>query len=246
MRHVTLAAVALAALSLAPPRGQPLTAGDKAGPPRPPSITAGELKRRLAAPGFDPAEFVAREIEFRGAVEITRAVPLVRIQGLGPPGGFDRAHLYHLPEDHKLKVGDEVTVRGLVVEHGFGAWMVWVYDWKRGAAAAGPAPPAPDTFAGEYVELPILSGGGGRRFTITRDGDAYRLDGREPGGRNAYAGYKFVRKGDGRLADERGSLGTITAGRMAFEDGKETPVLRVNFCYEHFLLVPRDRPGLGN
>jgi hypothetical protein len=97
-------------------------------------VSTEELGRRLKDLNtFQPQQLVAHEIEFRGVVQIAREVPLVAIKGLPADGPYTRAHLHHVAAHHKMKVGDEVTIRGLIVQHGFGAWMVWVYKWEPAA-----------------------------------------------------------------------------------------------------------------
>jgi hypothetical protein len=95
----------------------------------PPKVSVEELGRKVKdLRTFRPKQLHAHEIEFRAVVRITRDVPLVQIKGLKGP--YTQAHLHNLSANHKLKEGDEVNVRGLIVEDGFGAWMVWVYKWK--------------------------------------------------------------------------------------------------------------------
>lgn len=92
-----------------------------------------------------------------------------------------------------------------------------------------------DRFIGTYV----ISGQGGR-FTITKEGEHYRLREVTQGAKGGpYQQYKFVRKSDGRLADEKGILGTLTLGAISFEDGTKSPasVVCASFCYTQFFLL---------
>ena len=81
----------------------------------------------------------------------------------------------------------------------------------------------------------------GEQLSIQRDGVGYRLSG------SSYD-YLFVPDGEGRLSDKDGVLGTITSGTVEFRDrpNQYRRVLRLEFCYEHFVLYDTDfaRPRL--
>jgi hypothetical protein len=99
-----------------------------------------------------------------------------------------------------------------------------------------------DQFVGTYIRIPFIGTFGnvapeatGKKFQITKSGEVYH-----------FSGYKFVEKSKGILEDislgspieRRGSLGTITAGKMNFSDGsKPIEVLKVEFGFDHFLLL---------
>lgn len=98
-----------------------------------------------------------------------------------------------------------------------------------------------DPFVGTYVKVSFPSGGREGRLVITKDGEQYRLDDAAGSKKNYYSGFTFTRKKDGQLADRPGGLGTITLGHVKFADDKSPmTVLRVEFCYEHFLLIRGD------
>ena len=72
--------------------------------------------------------------------------------------------------------------------------------------------------------------GEARKVTITRDGDGFKLS------IKPYDGYKFFEKTKGVLSDTKDVLGKIYLGSAEFADGKRARVLRVEFCYEYFIL----------
>ncbi len=83
-----------------------------------------------------------------------------------------------------------------------------------------------------------------RKVTITRDGDGYKLSSKP------YDGYKFFEKTKGVLSDTKDVLGKIYFGSAEFADGKRARVLRVEFCYEYFILYdqttePAKKPAAG-
>lgn len=96
--------------------------------PSPPRLTVEELARRVGEDGFDPESLYAHEIEFRGVVLIKRDVPLLQIRGMTGRFGFDKVHLHGAGGN--VDVGSELIVRGLIVDHGYGALMVWQRQWR--------------------------------------------------------------------------------------------------------------------
>lgn len=101
--------------------------GEEAEPPKgPPQLSVEELVRRVKEKGFRPDSLYAHELEFRGKVLIKRDVPLLQIVGM--TGGFSRVHLYG--GGGNVDVGKELIIKGLIVDHGFGALMVWNREWK--------------------------------------------------------------------------------------------------------------------
>lgn len=101
--------------------------GKEAPPPAgPPRLTAEELARRVGEKGFKPESLYAHEVEFRGVVLIKRAVPLLRIKDIEGP--YSRVHLHG--SGGNFDVGKELMITGLIVDHGFGALMVWKRECK--------------------------------------------------------------------------------------------------------------------
>ena len=103
---------------------------------------------------------------------------------------------------------------------------------------------AKDQFVGTYIRIPFTGTYGnvnpeatGKEFKITKSGEGYHL--------SEYSD-TFVVKSKGVLEDmipgapnaNRGSLGTITAGKLNLSDGSEPiDVLKVKFAFDHFLLI---------
>lgn len=71
--------------------------------------------------------FIGRQITFRATVLAAGAAPRVRIEGLDR-GRHDTASLHNLGADNRLKPGDKVEVRGLIVDQWYGVWQVWRYS----------------------------------------------------------------------------------------------------------------------
>jgi hypothetical protein len=92
-----------------------------------------------------------------------------------------------------------------------------------------------DRFLGQYN--PDAHYYGDKLITITKDGDFYRMSDKH------YKDYRFVKKSDYQLEDEKGILGTITLGKLTFEGDKESPqiVLRISFCYNAGLLFKKNK-----
>ena len=73
-------------------------------------------------------------------------------------------------------------------------------------------------------------------ITIAKDSKGYKLLG-------GYENWHFKEVKEGVLSDSKdgkGGLGTISLGTMEYADGKKVSILRVDFCYEIFVLS-RDR-----
>lgn len=130
-----------------------------------------------------------------------------------------------------------------------------------GEPAAAPPPAAPstaptvrvaaDTWVGEFSQFggyqPRKQGadGGGRRVSIARDGDHYRLRG------TMYDQYEFVEDKPGLLWDRKRILGTISRGTLTFDQpgrvGAKPPatVLHAEFCYDSFYLFSDLGPAIA-
>jgi len=88
-----------------------------------------------------------------------------------------------------------------------------------------------DPFVGTYGRGLIE----GDAVTITRDGNVYQID------KQGYQDFTFKQRQPDILEDDQQTLGTITRGELTFADAPDQPitVLKVNFCYEHFLLYKK-------
>jgi hypothetical protein len=95
-------------------------------PATPPRITAEQLAARVKEKGFEAKSLYAHEVEFVGIVKIKRDVPLLEIKGMDGP--YSQVHLYG--SGGNVDVGKELTIVGLIVDHGFGALMMWKREWK--------------------------------------------------------------------------------------------------------------------
>jgi hypothetical protein len=93
-----------------------------------PAITVEELAQALRTEGFQ-WKFVGRQIAFRATVLDAGATPRVRIAGLDKDR-FDTARLHNVAADNRLKAGDQVQVRGLIVDQWYAVWQVWKYELK--------------------------------------------------------------------------------------------------------------------
>lgn len=92
----------------------------------PPRLTVEELAARVKAKGFDPKSLYAHEVEFVGIVKIQREVPMLQIKGMD--GAYSQVHLHG--SGGNVDVGKELNIKGLIVDHGFGALMIWMREWK--------------------------------------------------------------------------------------------------------------------
>ena len=75
----------------------------------------------------------------------------------------------------------------------------------------------------------IGSSGEAQTITISKDRDGYSLS-------KPYADAHFQEKTKGVLSDGDGGLGKIYFGTVEYADGKKYSILRVEFCYEDFVL----------
>lgn len=66
-------------------------------------------------------------------------------------------------------------------------------------------------------------------ITLSRDRDGYSLS-------KPYAQAHFKEMTKGVLTDGQGGLGKIYLGTAEYADGKKISILRVEFCYEDFVL----------
>lgn len=71
--------------------------------------------------------------------------------------------------------------------------------------------------------------GEAQTITISKDRDGYTLS-------KPYADAHFKEKTKGVLSDGDGGLGKIYLGSVEYSDGKKDTILRVEFCYEDFVL----------
>lgn len=71
--------------------------------------------------------------------------------------------------------------------------------------------------------------GEAQTITVTKDRDGYLLA-------KPYDHARFTEKSKGVLSDGDGGLGKIFLGTVEYADGKKETVLRVEFCYEDFIL----------
>jgi hypothetical protein len=101
---------------------------DLQSPSRPARLSVEELAQRVGAKGFDPESLYAHELEFRGVVLIRREVPLLRIKDMTGRFGYNKVHLYG--SGGNVDVGAELIVTGLIVDHGYGALMIWQRECK--------------------------------------------------------------------------------------------------------------------
>jgi hypothetical protein len=111
--------------------------------------------------------------------------------------------------------------------------------WAIAVVATGPAaqPTAQEAerWAGTYFKYARYDAhrqgqfGEAQQVTITRKGDGYTLS-------KPYEGRKFTEAEKGVLSDGTGGLGKIYLGSAEFADGKRFRILRVEFCYEQFIL----------
>lgn len=71
--------------------------------------------------------------------------------------------------------------------------------------------------------------GEAQSITISKDGDGYSLS-------KPYADAHFREETKGVLSDRPGGLGKIYFGTAEYSDGKKASILRIEFCYENFIL----------
>jgi hypothetical protein len=125
---------------------------------------------------------------------------------------------------------------------------IWLLASFAAGRTAEPAARQADPWAGEYFKFSrydkerIGQFGEAQKITITKGADGYYLS-------KPYADRKFTEMEKGVLSDGQGGLGKIYLGSAEFADGKRVPILRVEFCYEQFILygeptAPGQKPEL--
>jgi hypothetical protein len=90
-----------------------------------PMTTVEELVASLRKEGFQ-WKFIGRQIDFRGTVLSAGPVPRVRIAGMDKDK-LDTAWLHTTNTDNSVKVGQQLQIRGLIVDQHYGVWRVWKY-----------------------------------------------------------------------------------------------------------------------
>ncbi len=92
-----------------------------------------------------------------------------------------------------------------------------------------------DPWIGSYLKYARYDTGRTGQFgealtiTISKDRDGYAMS-------KPYAEAHFKEKTKGVLSDGDGGLGKIYLGSVEYADGKKDTILRVEFCYENFIL----------
>lgn len=92
-----------------------------------------------------------------------------------------------------------------------------------------------DPWIGTYLKYARYDTGRTGQFgealtiTISKDRDGYSMS-------KPYANAHFKEKTKGVLSDRDGGLGKIYLGFVEYADGKKDTILRVEFCYEDFVL----------
>jgi len=96
-----------------------------------------------------------------------------------------------------------------------------------------------DPWIGSYLKYARYDSGRTGQFgeaqtiTISKDRDGYSL--------SSYDDAHFREKTKGVLSDrEGGGLGKIYFGSVVYADGKKETILRVEFCYEDFVLYRKE------
>jgi hypothetical protein len=129
----------------------PLSAAEPttAAPPRPKDLTAADLypePKPDSDAAFDLESLLGRRVELDVVVKIAREQPLVEI--VPPPEQAGRAwrvgaHLISVTtQASSLKQGERVRIRGMIVDHGYGAYMIYLHEAKP-IEQKPPAPPEP-------------------------------------------------------------------------------------------------------
>jgi hypothetical protein len=112
---------------------------------------------------------------------------------------------------------------------------VWGIAFFAIAHTAEPTAQEADRWLGRYLKYARYDShrqgqfGEAQQITITKKDDGYYLS-------KPYDLRKFTEVEKGVLSDAPGGLGKIYLGSAEFADGKRFRVLRVEFCYEHFIL----------
>jgi len=96
-----------------------------------------------------------------------------------------------------------------------------------------------DPWIGSYLKYARYDSGRTGQFgeaqtiTISKDRDGYFLS-------KPYDDAHFKEKTKGVLSDRDGGLGEIYFGSVEYADGKKRTILRVEFCYEDFVLYRKE------
>lgn len=93
-----------------------------------PTTTVEELAGSIREEGFQ-WKFIGRQIAFTSTVITVGAAPRVRIEGMDKDN-FDTAVIHNAPANNRLKAGDMVQLRGLIVDQWYGVWQVWRYEMR--------------------------------------------------------------------------------------------------------------------
>lgn len=96
---------------------------------------------------------------------------------------------------------------------------------------------ADDPLVGKYLLLRSLAVDNktpAASACLEKDGSTYRLTGVKP-----YEIYRFEKSDESVLVDKKYSIGKIRIGELQFLDkkGVKIPVLKCEFCYDHFYLI---------
>ena len=111
--------------------------------------------------------------------------------------------------------------------------------------AKEPSPKEVDPWVGDYFKYGrydtgrIGQFGEAQTITISKDGDGYRLS-------KPFSDALFTEKTKGVLSDREGGLGKIYLGTAEYADGRKDSILRVEFCYEDFVLYREVANGKAN
>src|SRR4051812_3121721 len=93
-----------------------------------PVTTVEELVTTLRKEGFQ-WRFIGRQIDFKGTVISESPNLRVRIAGMDKDR-LDTAWLHLTSVENSVKKGQQVEVRGLLIDQHYGVWRVWVYTWS--------------------------------------------------------------------------------------------------------------------
>lgn len=97
-----------------------------------PTTTVEQLAASVRAEGFQ-WKFLGQRLEFTGEVVREGQHAQLRIEGM-EKDKLDTAALHNARPDMKLKVGDRVRVRGMIVDQWYAVWQVWCYEMSRADA----------------------------------------------------------------------------------------------------------------
>jgi hypothetical protein len=71
------------------------------------------------------------EMAFHGTVVRTEPLNEVRVDGVADEEPYGTAYLHNVLANPEFTPGARISVRGLIVEHGYGTLFIWNYHWKR-------------------------------------------------------------------------------------------------------------------